>query len=267
MKFVIDIFLRIFGHKRFAKLNKFLFIISLRGMGLMNYENVQVSGEQRLIKELVEIYSKGIIVDVGANKGSYSQMLCNAGFKGNIMSFEPNPKTYKQLVASTIGRSNIQTIQKGVSKEPGFFELYDYDDKDKCGSEHASLFVEAIEESRKSNSKVYEIECIKLDDLEIEENIFLLKIDTEGNELNVLLGSEELIKSGNIDFIHLEFNEMNVYSKTYFRDFYKLLSDRYHFYRLLPNSLFPIRNYSAILTELFTYQNILCVRKEIGFNY
>ncbi len=91
-------------------------------------------------------------------------------------------------------------------------------------------------------------------------HVNLLKIDTEGHELAVLKGAVCALRDGHIDVIHFEFNEMNVASRVFFRDFVELLED-YDLYRLVRDGLIPIREYVAIQCELFAYQNIIAVRK------
>jgi len=39
--------------------------------------------------------------------------------------------------------------------------------------------------------------------------------------------------------------------------------DKFNFYRLLPNSLLPLNNYRAITYELFAFQNIIAIKKDI----
>lgn len=89
--------------------------------------------------------------------------------------------------------------------------------------------------------------------------IDLLKIDAEGNELEILKGSSNLLKEGRIGYIFFEFNEMNIISRVFFRDFYKLLSN-YEIYRLLPKGLILLKD-CPVETELFAFQNILAMNK------
>jgi hypothetical protein len=43
---------------------------------------------------------------------------------------------------------------------------------------------------------------------------------------------KEALKKGIIEIIHFEFNEMNIFSRTFFKDFYDLLED-YQLFRVL----------------------------------
>ncbi len=88
------------------------------------------------------------------------------------------------------------------------------------------------------------------------KEVKFLKIDTEGNELNVLLGAAQLLKEKRIETIQFEFNEMNTVSRVFFRDFQELLPD-HAFYRLLPAGLLPLEKNSPMTNEIFGYQNII----------
>jgi hypothetical protein len=113
--------------------------------------------------------------------------------------------------------------------------------------------------------KSWNVDIVKLDNfLEAEfiEEVDLLKIDTEGNEYNVLLGAGEFLTTNKIKALHIEFNEMNVVSGVNFKKFWDLLPN-YNFYRILPGGkLLPIKRYSPILCEIYAYQNIIATLKK-----
>jgi len=92
------------------------------------------------------------------------------------------------------------------------------------------------------------------------DHISFLKLDTEGNELNILKGAKNMINSEKIDFIQFEFGGCNIDSKTYFQDFYYLLNPRYQIYRILENGLFPIKKYCET-NEIFLTTNYLAEKK------
>jgi hypothetical protein len=96
--------------------------------------------------------------------------------------------------------------------------------------------------------------------------IGLLKIDTEGHEMAVLMGASRLLKRGGIDFIQFEFNEMNVFSRVFMRDFFDLLPG-YTFHRLLPETAIKLASYDPVFMEVFAYQNLVCVRKGLDAHW
>jgi hypothetical protein len=74
-----------------------------------------------------------------------------------------------------------------------------------------------------------------------------------------LRGAQHAIASGSIDLIQFEFNEMNVMSRVFFKDFYDVLPG-YSFYRMVVDGLAPMGGYVARTHEVFVLHNIIAVR-------
>jgi FkbM family methyltransferase len=231
-------------------------------MGVLNYENDRVSGEASFINLLIKRnkLSLGAIFDVGANIGNYSAMLVEKGATASIYAFEPHPATFLQL-KKTAEKNNFHAVEMGLSESPMKAKIYDSADSD--GSEHASIFKNVIEKIHEYKVKETDIELTTIDTFVKENNIShisFLKIDTEGNELNVLKGAAGSIAANLIDIVQIEFNEMNIVSKTFLSDIVGLLPG-FDFYRLLPNSIYPLGKYRPLFYEIFAFQNIVAVRK------
>ena len=259
---LIDIYVFLFARTRFEKLNNLLFRLSLGGLGVLNYETSEVSGEKSFLVNYLKD-NNGVVIDVGANEGNYTleALSVNDGLK--VYAFEPHPITFAALEKKVSRYSNVVPINKGMASQHASLQLYDYPEKD--GSSHASLFQDVITEIHGAGSSVaHTVELTTLDDFLKSEKInevSLLKIDTEGNELEILRGGVDAIAEGKIKVIHFEFNEMNVISNAFFRDFWKVL-ETYQFYRMLPNELLEIKTYNPLSCELFAYQNIVAILKD-----
>jgi len=265
-KIIYDIYRKIFAKSKFYNINKAIYNLVIKGIGINNYESDKLSGEKNLLDIVLSKYKKPIIFDVGANVGNYSESIKQLSPESDLYSFEPHPKIYITLESSS-RKNNYKAFNLALGKEESKLMLYDYENN-KEGTEHASLYKETFEKFYNEKVTSYEVDVITLDKFIKENNINkinLLKIDTEGNDFNVLLGANESLKKGLIDIIHFEFNSMNVYSRVYFRDFYELLNN-FDFYRLLPNSFIHIKKYEPIHCEIFAYQNIVAVRKELNLN-
>ena len=258
-----NLYAQIMSRRAFRKFNQVLVKLGLKGLGLLfAHENPAHNGELFFAKKAIRDYKVRNLFDVGANQGSYAKMFADLGFAGDIYCFEPHPTTFKKL-DSQLQSPNIRKFDLAFSGEKGSFHIYDYSTQD--GSEHASLFKGVIEEVHKGQAVAHLVKVDTVDNFAKEqhvEQIGLLKIDTEGNEFNVLQGARSLISNNQIDLVHFEFNEMNVVSRVFLKDFIKLLPN-YNFYRLLPNGFLPLNYDNSLLLELFSYQNIVAIRKDI----
>lgn len=251
----------IFARKALYPVNLLLYKLSMRGLGIMNHENDHVSGEDAFIRYMLSTgrFRKGVILDVGANVGHYSVMLRNRKVVLPIYAFEPHPVAFGKLEEAAAVHKFIP-VQKGAGETGLTTVMYDY--AENSGSEHASMYREVIAGFRKSAVEEIAIDLTTIDDF-VEEHrltdIALLKIDTEGNELNVLKGARRAIARGMIHVIQIEFNEMNVVSRTFFKDIIDTLPG-YDFYRLLPDGLCALGEYNVAEFEIFAFQNIVAIK-------
>ncbi len=250
----------------FYSFNVRLYLLVLNFLGILNWKNDKISGEYSFLTKLTKNFQPGsVVLDIGANVGNYSNLIKQLNSEIIIYAFEPHPKTFKILQENAM-KNKYNALNLGCGKSKSKLELYDYENQD--GSSHASLHRGAINELRQCNSVSHLVDVIDLDSFLSEQNIQkvnLLKIDVEGNEYIVLEGLKEALKKGMIEIIHFEFNEMNIFSRTFFKDFYDLLED-YKIFRMLPSHLLPLDTYSPIFCEIFAYQNIVAVHKNYRLN-
>lgn len=262
--FLYKLYRRLFGGRRFFRLNRFLFQCALNGMGFFICESGE-NGESFFLSKFLREKTSNVVFDVGANVGKYSAEVFKISPNSTVYAFEPHPETFKKLSAA-IHSARFYPQNIAVGKEPGKLPLYDYQDGD--GSSHASLFQTVIEDFRGQKSVCHQVAVITLSDFLKENNILsvdLLKIDTEGNEMSVIQGALDFLRYGTIRAIQFEFNEMNVASRTFFLDFWKALPG-YYFYRILPDGLVHMPSYSSTFCEIFAFQNIVALAKADPIN-
>lgn len=247
-----------------------IFMASLHGIGLLNYESFEVSGEQYFLDNYLGKISNPVVVDVGANTGGYSAACHECNKSAQIYALEPHPISFKELKKNAQGKK-IFAFNYGISNESGKKTLYDRTDLSSGGTAHASLYQNVIEGIHGVTSAAFESDFITLDNFISSaqiKKIDLLKIDTEGHELSVLKSAVKALRSGNIMAIQFEFNEMNIESRIFMKDFFNILPE-YNFFRLLPDGCIPLGNintYRNPLTyELFAMQNIVAIRKTTLF--
>ena len=257
-----NLYTRIVARPAFKKFNTYLVKIGLKGLGLLySHEDTKNNGEYFFMKTAIHDFKVSNLFDVGANKGNYAKLFMELGFKNDIYCFEPHPTTFKYL-SDAIKIDQVKKFNIGFSKEAGSFPIFDYAAED--GSEHASLFKDVIEKVHKGKTTSHLASVSTIDEF-LETNkarIGLLKIDTEGNEYNVLLGAQKGLKNNRIDYIHFEFNEMNVVSRVFLKDFFALL-ENFNLYRLLPSHFLPLYYDHSLMNELFSYQSIVAIRKDL----
>ena len=232
----------------------------VRTLGIMNWETPELSGERVFLERTLGELTEPVVIDVGAHAGDYCLLALAANPKSRIFAFEPHPGTFVKLAEAGLAHG-FEVFQEGCSDQAAEATLYDYPDQP--GSQHASVYKDVLEHIHRSTAEGHPIRLVRLDDFIRERKLSrvdLLKIDTEGHEMAVLQGVEESIRSGLVRTIHFEFNEMNVYSRCFFRDFMDFLPE-YDFFRLLPDGMVPLKSYRALDFEFFAYQNIAAVRQ------
>lgn len=264
MKFIYYAYAFLFGRPSFLKLNKTLYSLALRGMGIYNYQDSTVSGESWFVKHILKSRGDNLIVfDVGANIGAYAnEILCSKVSVKQIYAFEPHGSTYQKLLKNVIQKP-IQAVNLGLSDQIGNATLYDR--ANACGSSHASLSAAIFSEVHRVKTESTQIELTTVDNfcrMNQIEYIDLLKIDVEGYEINVLRGAQEMLQTGKVRLIQFEFTQLNSTLGVFFKDFYELLVGNYNIYRLLPHGIERIKAYNPTFNEIFGYQNFICELKK-----
>ncbi|MCW5896053.1 MAG: FkbM family methyltransferase [Bacteroidetes bacterium] len=260
MEFVIRCYRFLFARRIFLPLNRFLHRLSLHGMGVLNFENDSVSGEDHFLQSFFTGKSASVVLDVGANDGRYCEKVLRFHPGTSIFAFEPHPLTYKRLEEKARSHG-FTAINAGCGSSPGGRILYDYPDL--SGSEHATVHRQVFTGIHERTPVEHHVRFITLDEFVVEqglEKIDLVKIDVEGNELDVLIGFQKSLKDGKVDAIQFEFNSMDVVSRVFFKDFVELL-EGYSFYRMLPDGLASLPVYDPVFCEIFAFQNIVALRR------
>jgi FkbM family methyltransferase len=270
MSYLLSLYRFIFCRPWFYHLNLHLYKLSLRGIGVLNSEGPKITGEQWLLTQLAKTGQIKIVVDVGANTEAYGE---NELPTARIFAFEPHPKTFKLLekAIQPKNRQRIKLFNCGLSDKRGTLKLWDFaDDADlkptQPTSTLASFDKTVIEKLHGQKAQSFSVKIDTLDSVATAEKISfidLLKIDTEGHEHAVLLGAKKLLQANKIGIVQFEFNEMNVFSGTYLKDFFDLLP-QHVFYRLMPNGLFPLGPYRPLTHEIFGFQNIVALPKSLA---
>lgn len=254
------IFKPVLGKVRFQRIFEILYGLSLIGMNYGTGDDSSYSGETFLLNYFQENSKtrNPIIFDVGANVGKYVEYVLKIINNPTVFCFEPSKNTF-ELLHKNIGQNkNVILNNFGFGKENKKTILFSNEN----ASVLASLYNRQLDHLGITMNKKEEVEIKKLDDYCDQndiQNIDLLKLDVEGNELDVLYGAERMLSTSSIRFIQFEFGGCNIDSRTYFRDFFYLLNPNFNIYRVLQNGIYPIKKYGE-MNEIFFTANFLAIK-------
>jgi FkbM family methyltransferase len=232
------------------------------GMNVGGGYNIKDSGEQQALNwylTKVNIKDSYCVFDVGASEGKFTNNVIELlGAKANIYCFEPQTKCYDILTNKFLHYKNVSIFNFALSKENTTGNIY----FSSAGEAIASLTPNILIQSA-GNVQQSEIEIKTLDSFCADKNITeidFLKIDVEGHEIDVLLGSETILADDKIKCIQFEFGQTCLSTRTFMHDFFSILSEKYDIYRILKNGLYKIENYHYGL-EIFKITNFLAILK------
>jgi FkbM family methyltransferase len=252
----------VFGRKSFYGWNQRLLNLAVRAMGIGNPTIDVVSpAEDRFLRSLAGT-GELTVFDVGAHVGEYASHVREVSPSAAVWSFEPHPGSYKQL-SDAASKAGFEAVNMGLSDHAGKMQLFDHAAfASGVGSAHATLHAQVIEGIHHDEAGGMEVEVTTIDAFMRARGIShltLLKVDAEGHELAILRGAQQAIASGAIDVVQFEFNEMNVISRVFFKDFYDVLPG-FTFYRMVVDGLAPLGAYSARTHEVFILHNVIAMR-------
>jgi FkbM family methyltransferase len=215
-----------------------------------------ISFEIKSCLKLLKDKSVKVIFDVGANEGHYTAELLKYYKNSSYYLFEPSALNCIKLKKKFAKLPNVHIVSKALSDENGTGLLY----TDKSGSGLASLYKRRLEHFDIYLNHEEKIDLIRLDSFYTERRtIDYLKLDVEGSEMKVLIGSGEVIKK--IKLIQFEIGSQNIDSKTFFQDFWYFFKDNnFDLFRISPAGPKKIDKYREN-DEHFRMSNYIALNK------
>jgi FkbM family methyltransferase len=228
------------------------------GMNCGGGQSVFASGEIGALDFVLGVADASrpfVLFDVGANDGEYLQAALRRIHRDlRAFSFEPQSASFDRLRAQFGSDPRIHLRQTALGSEIGSVELF-FGHGESTSSLHRS---QASAMERSETVQIATVDRVRAE--EGVEMIDLLKIDTEGHEMDVLLGAAESLREDRVFAIQVEFGETFLPTKYHFCDIYDLLSVRYRIYRILRHGLFELDHYTADL-EIYKLTNYLCIHR------
>jgi FkbM family methyltransferase len=146
------------------------------------------------------------ILDIGANAGIFSLEATAINPAAKITAFEPTPPIAEHLLQTCTLNSiqNIKVVQQAVGSSARSIYL------NFCGESNEGMNFTTTEPRATNtiivNQVTLDLYCKK----QGIEHIDLLKIDVQGNELDVLIGAQKLLETNSIQTIFFEVNPISV---------------------------------------------------------
>ena len=254
----------LFARKIFYKFNLICLKLFIRFIGFNHHKNIQKSGEINFLKHVCS-QKPNFCIDIGANEGKYSEHILENS-NATVLAFEPLSKNFKKLrILKRKFPKRLFIFKIGLSNKKTKLKIY----FNKKNSHWANFDAEINKIDYLKENKSKEIcNLNKLDNIFrrskkiVNKSIDLIKIDTEGHELEVLLGASKTIKKFKPNYIQIEYNWHHLIKNVNLYHFSKLLKN-YEVFKILPNDedlmkidpLRPEHNY-------FNFSNIVFKKKK-----
>ncbi len=198
-----------------------------------------------------------VVLDIGANVGTYSEAILKVAPKSKIYAFEPSSAARKKLEDRFIGNNSVRIVPLALGITISIETLW----SDAAGSGLASLTKRNLEHFGIDFNQSESINVTTLDSWANSTNVKpnLIKMDVEGHELDVLKGGLKTLAIAQV--VQFEFGGCNIDTRTYFQDFWYLLTSAgFSIYRISDAGPIRIQHYSE-KEECFLTTNYLAVRE------
>jgi FkbM family methyltransferase len=187
------------------------------GLRISRLAPTQIRGHEPLVdlQYLLGRDSSLTVFDVGANDGDTSSAILGAFPAAQVIAVEPFDKCCQDLALRFAGNPRVRVENIALGDQPGQAELNLY-----SGSKMNSL-LELDRDPAKlmSGFKKMGSAAVRVDTIDNYcsanqiDRIDLLKVDTQGFDLNVLRGATSMFRDGSIGAVLLEVNFVPMYSR------------------------------------------------------
>lgn len=175
---------------------------------------VQRAHDKADLQAISMLVQKGdVVFDVGAHVGEYSVYLSRlCGEEGRVFAFEPVAETYWMLRETLVLNrcENVHPVQKAMCDKVGSAEMHLFEPRFSAWNSLGKPSMLSPEGRRLSPRESLAVSTETMDhfcSIEQIEHIDFLKIDVEGFEKLVFLGSSRMLRARHIDYICFEISQ------------------------------------------------------------
>src|ERR1700733_13234726 len=148
-------------------------------------------------------YTPRTMLDIGAHIGTFTRDFLGV-FPGCVPTLiEPNP-----FCLADLGKLGFEQHGVAASSEAGFAEVFL--SREWLQSTGASLYRENTAYFRDEVIVKRQVEKVRLDDLFRGRRFDFVKIDTQGSELDVLMGGQEVLRQADYILVEVSLVEFNL---------------------------------------------------------
>ena len=198
-----------------------------------------------------------VVIDCGANIGNWTRELRShiGTDRGRWIVIEPTPENIKRLQSLP----NVEIVEAAAGERAEKLQLYNYN-----SSGWTSLHPRNDSFAQGYEFSVDTVPVITIDSLIADkglDHVDFLKMDIEGHELFALRGAIKSLSERRISALSFEFVSGNVNSRTFFRDFWDLLTPLgYELRRICPGgATLPVKSYYEDLEVFRGVTNYIAV--------
>jgi FkbM family methyltransferase len=160
--------------------------------------DLETNGEAKWLKSVADRLR--YVVDVGANKGEWTDLALHHIRPDGVLLFEPSTHAAQLLRERFSERSEIEIVEAAAGNAPGSMLFFEEE-----GAGETSSLVEGVS----SRGVARAVRVTTVDD-EIERRgwpfVDFLKIDAEGYDFRVLEGTRRLFESARVAYGQFEYN-------------------------------------------------------------
>lgn len=205
-----------------------------------------LNGEKDVIEKLTPP-DGGVLLDVGGHHGNYTELLLRQFPSASIHVFEINPQNLEILQKKVRKQANIKIHPFGLGSKEEHATMIQYNQDGQISSLHN------LGEPTSADLAGRHTVLIKRgDDLLAQEkiqDIYFMKIDTEGHDFEVLKGFNNALNQKRIHIIQFEYNETSISARVFLKDYFDYLQPKqYKIGRVFPKKI-EFTEYSTTLED------------------